>query len=911
MDTTIPQAFLNLFWDPGVFLFPEWNWPKRNATYRWLQGSLEINQQSWNAVWFAPNWNLGKKNTVGQTKVRDDKSCEDYISSLYIDLDKRHTEFENKTDKEYEKYVLSVINKHKLRVQYAVKTWDWWHLYMFIFPEFRYECGKMFRWNLKQILEWLASMFIWWDASSDSMSKLLRLPWSKYWKTPIAKDVDLYKVMQKEDWERYFKKVESADEVTLWPLMIWTKWLQDFVKNQVEPKIKWKKNQPILYSAMTAQINQLDISEVISRLEKYPRLSSTWESIIFKPEWDSISVIRNWVRIETDWYKINKKKNYVHNFSFDYHPINERPRGPVYTFLYYYFDNDMTKLWEFLKEEFNIDFTDGWKETFMKLPAENWIILFQDDGVYYHKTISLSWQTTDTLIKLFNEPFIIKWVLRTNLDVEKRGEFKNKIMYTIVSLIKRDEDDLLISYKEDRKQFNRAYWKTSSLMFLEWEKDLIHFFDAIDKAARTWAIREYSHIYLNWYYQEWYVIWDKVYYKEWDEKDMSEEPVIIDTQEVLTVNINEEKTVAEYWELLRGVFTDRECMLAYTTFIALLMWDKFRKPALDWDWQQIILPGIFMSGITKSGKSTMVNLLLNWFGLSWDCRKYSVKWTTLQPLKQSATDDFILHREEFTWEIWNDKETVVRDVLNKTRTARWLIDWSNTYFQYRSSLIIDWEQLPESESVVNRCVTIPFMLEDRIWTQQKLREFAWVWFRKDFIKKLYDIDTTKVKEDFFLAQDRCLNNWIQDRYSMIYAFLLCVNQWFHIYLETELISAIKENFEQFNTINNTINPFAKLISDMIDKRRVNATLSNTEEWWRKAIIPIPTDDFAKRQADIMGIVKRYWKRHIKIMWYNMVCTVWTEKDEDELWIELYNYIILYAGKMKNVRYLDLDNRNTF
>jgi len=448
-------------------------------------------------------------------------------------------------------------------------------------------------------------------------------------------------------------------------------------------------------------------------------------------------------------------------------------------------------------------------------------------------------------------------------------------------------------------------------MFLQWEFDLIDFYDAIERATRTNIIREYSHIYLNWYYKEWYVLWEKVFQPNWEEKEIIDEPIVIDTQTILHIPITKEKEVWQYWEQLRTVFTDRECMLAYVTFIALLMWDKFWKPALGWDWQQIILPWLFMSGITKSGKSTMVNLLLNWFGLSWDCRKYSIKGTTLQPLKQSATDDFILHREEFTWDIWNDKETIVRDVLNKTKTARWLMDWTNNHYIYRSSLIIDWEQLPESESVVNRCVTIPFMLEDRIGTQQLLRAFVWVWYRKDFIKKLYEIDVNTVKSDFEKAQDRCIANWIQDRYSMMYAFLLCVNNWFNIYVEDELIKAIKENFEQFNTINSTLTPFAKLLSDMIDTKKVWATLSNTEDWWWIAILPIPTDEFAKRQADIMWVLKKYWRKHISIRGCNMIITVWDLNNEDDVWKDLFNYIILYAGKMRRVNYLDINNPSTF
>ena len=905
MNLDIIKAFLKLFWDPGVFLFPEWNWTKQNHKYWWLESSLEINQKSWNAVWFAPNWNLGKKNNAGDKIKREVSDCEDYISCLFLDLDKRHTEYEEKTPKEYEKYVLSVINQHRLRVQYAVKTWDWWHLYMFIRPECRYECWRLFKNSFKLIEESLAEMFIGWDKSSHSLNKLLRLPWSKYWKTPIPKDVELYRMVDNEDGYRVFKKVETADEVDLKLYDVFltnTVWLQDFVDNQKEVPIKNKSKKNIVYSAMTAQINQLDITEVINRLEKYPRTDDNWVNTVFKTSWDCIYLVRNWVRIDTDWYKINKKENYVHNFSFDAHPITERPRWFVYPFLYFYFNWDMIKMWDFLNKEFNIDFTDLGNQTFMKIPADKWVILFQDTWVYYHKTVNKDWQTTDITIKLFNEPFIIKWILRTQFD--KLWEMDNKITYTIISLINNEEEwDILITYQEDRKKFNKVYGKINWLKFLQWEFDLIDFYDAIESAARTKAIREFDHIYLNWYYQDKYVLWNKVLAPNWEVKDMENEPVVINTQDIITIPIKTNTTVWAYWEKLRTVFSDREAMLAFVTFITLLMWDKFRKPLLNWDWQQIIVPGLFMSGITKSGKSTMVNLLMNWFGLSWDCRKYSVKWTTPQPLKQAATDDFVLHREEFTWEIWNEKETIVRDVLNKSKTSRWLMDWSNANYIYRSSLIIDWEQLPESESVTNRCVTIPFMLEDRIGTQQLLREFNWLGYQKDFIEKLYNIDKSKVMSEFTKAQDRCINNWIADRYSMMYALLLCVNDWFNIYIEDELLAAVKENFEQFTTVNATLTPLAKLLSDIITKQKQKVTYTQYDEWWRRVIVPIPTADFAKRQADIMGIIKRYWKKRITIRWANMLITLAPEDKDNPLTQELYNYIIMYGASMTKVNYL--------
>jgi hypothetical protein len=98
---------------------------------------------------------------------------------------------------------------------------------------------------------------------------------------------------------------------------------------------------------------------------------------------------------------------------------------------------------------------------------------------------------------------------------------------------------------------------------------------------------------------------------------------------------------------------------------------------------------------------------------------------------------------------------------------------------------------------------------------------------------------------------------------------------------------------------------------MIDTKKVWATLSNTEDWWWIAILPIPTDEFAKRQADIMWVLKKYWRKHISIRGCNMIITVWDLNNEDDVWKDLFNYIILYAGKMRRVNYLDINNPSTF
>jgi len=58
---------------------------------------------------------------------------------------------------------------------------------------------------------------------------------------------------------------------------------------------------------------------------------------------------------------------------------------------------------------------------------------------------------------------------------------------------------------------------------------------------------------------------------------------------------------------------------------------------------------------------------------------------------------------------------------------------------------------------------------------------------------LYNLELDTVHSAFLAAQKRLIKLGIRDRYSMIYAYLLCVNEWFNIFFEDEVVKAIKDN----------------------------------------------------------------------------------------------------------------------
>ena len=908
------KAWLSLFWDPGVFMLYEWStkgtqWNFQN-TYYWLEKSYSINQEQSVGLFFSPNWNLWPRNVEWEKVKRKLEDCEPYISAFYVDLDKKDSpSYKNKTMEEYFDYVKETIRLRDFKAQYIVQSWWWFHLYVFVDEWLRREMWERFGSQFKTIQEKFASIFDWWDKQSHGLYKVMRMPFSNHWKTATPKLCKLWRVDRSWEWYKDvdFVEVTKPEDVTLdYKFCAKINWISNFIKNQAPIRISNVKWQDVTYSPMTEDINKLPIVDVIRKLEAYPKENERHEKVIFRTDWHRISFEINWRMQYTDWYKINQAENYVHNFSYESHPKEERPRWPVYNFLLNYFDKDMVAMWDFLKKEYNIDFIDWGKETFMKLPTDKWVIIFQDDGVYYRTTRTKGKETEDANEKLFDVPFIIKWGMKVWQD--RYWETDDMNYYYIISLLDRDEDDpeeMIIEYKPDKAKFNNEYWK-KWISFTKSDAYLVDFYSALKLWLKKWTIRKYKYINQNWYYPTMYVEGDRIYNPQWDPLDTEGLALKFDTPTIDTTPIVKEVTMSEYWEMLREVFVDEESILCFVTFLVLVMWDKFWWTYLNSNLQQIILPWLFISWKTKSGKSTMVNLLLNWFWLSSNCRRASVKWTTLQPLKQSATDDFILHREEFTWRwMTEEKENLIRDVLNKTKTARWMIDGSNTKYTYRSSLILDWERLPDSESVINRCVVVPFNLKGRIGTVEKLRKFVGIGFKRDFITKLYNLDHKQIKRDFHDAQDRCVQAWILDRYSMIYWFLLCVNGWFNLFLEDELLDVIKKNLKESDELDKEQTPLASILNEVINEYKVKPTLSREDEDVYKVIIPIPRQMISQVKLDIMDMMKYYWSKRMIFAKQNLVVTLESNNPEP-LNKELYNTIILYKAHFHMENFMDLD-----
>ena len=589
----------------------------------------------------------------------------------------------------------------------------------------------------------------------------------------------------------------------------------------------------------------------------------------------------------TDGYIVNKNANYVHCFSDMYHPIEERPRGWTYAFLYHYFKWDRGMISEFLDKEYGIKITykEGWvAETYFSFEADSGRFDFCSDWVWC--------STSNWTKRIFLAPIRIKGRYKTKYTLNWETEWENT--YYIVNIWDKDSD-IHIQPTFERKKFNALYWPMG-IATKATENELIDIWHWLSTLADEWKFPSYEYIYLNWYYNNLYIIGDTSYNHEAEEVDVEPLNIILDTPEIETYHTTEDISVKEFWAKFRKLYSDRESMLMFVSFITLLIWHRFRVPALEQHITQVLVPWLFLSGKSQSWKTTAISICKHWFRLSTDSKKFSVKWATPQPINQASTDSWLLHLEERTWKISEEKETIVRNILNKSTIARGLISWENVVYNYRASVVIDGETSPSSESVVNRCIYIPFYKDERLGSITSINSFSNLSYLEDFIKKIYQIDIDSIRDTFQSKQKLLMENWLTDRIANNYAYIMCVNEWFDIYDEEELLLAIRQNMELEKTVWESWNDLSSLLTELLVSEKIQASKDFVDEdnrYINRFIIPIPDTIFQQNKTTIMGVIRRYSNKRIYKEWSNLII-IYDSDDDSDINKELYRNIELFS-----------------
>jgi len=888
MKQDMINAWLWLFWNSQSFCLPDIK--STTGIDHWkvfsLESYLDINTDTPYGLFFTPNGNFWLINKVWEKLKRNNDSAEKYVAAFYVDIDLKDTDFAN-IDALFEETVKTIL-KNNLPVTYIVKSWWWLHLYMFVEESARYQVWTI--WKFKDIQETFASFFIWWDKQSHSIAKLMRLPFSNHWKTGLPIAVELYQVFR--EWDKLEVEIVTDKEQIFLPTNVFSlEHIKNLQSNIVE-QIDIRKELKISLTSQTDWdidiVNKLPIESVLFKLEKYPRITDT-QSIKFKVQWTSIwfetTNLETWVVSTelTDWYRINIKDNYVHNFSTYKHSIMERPRGQVYSFLYYYFNKDVSIIKRFLEEQFNIKLTTTIKDAIMPpLVSGKWTIVFTQGGVLYKKEIfdQKKKKLVELDTPLFQTPFKIKWVMESKYSLFWETSTESKY-YLIERLDMKNNNEFIVEFLEDRKKFNRSYWKTG-LIFLWTEEDLLDFYLAVNSAVWAWQIPKYTLSYLNGFTPDYFLMWDKFITPTFEILDEWQD-TILKTQNIPTNFAHKDEiSMREFCSLICGLFSERIAILSFLTYIALFLWHNFWKPIKDYK-QQFMIPALIFSWKTKVWKSTLISILKEWSCLQADARRLSILSTSPQPIKQAATDSFVLHLEEFTGRVQPEKESIVRDIINKTNSSRWLPTGQNVEFNYRASIILDWERLPSSHSVVNRCVVCAMFEADKLWNEKALYKIRPSSFLKHLITSAYKVTQEEILEAYQKAEHILSLEWFSWRQLVLYAFPLAVNILFKVVSPEKVVNVIKENLSTLGEVSTEWDELSSLLSDIVITRRITPRIVQyAMDWWDIIIeVPITNEILWEKQIDLISILREYkWKINLQ---NHKLIIKYSKKDKELYW----------------------------
>ena len=876
------NKWLTLFGESYTFLLPDIKWSQ------WVDWSLSNtvdDNMSANAdapfgMYFTPNGNFGKKQLVGEKLVRRAADAEKYISCFFFDIDIKSTDFQS-VNEAFDK-TIEILKERNLRFHFLTKSGGGVHGYIFIEPSQRYNVGEAHIKNFNAIMKTISEFFPWWDPSVGTIERLMRLPFSKHWKTGLPIEVELYRL----DWEESVEvvKVKTPDDIFVGEYT----YLQSehitsmasSIKEDIDVKrhLGWKLS--LGTSSLIDQINKIPVTNILNHIKKYPRVN--WEistQFIYKNAFISFlhTNLKTWEVKEEDTmgYRIWEDRNCINNFTNHNHDIYDRPRWGPYSFLFYYFHKDLVKINEFLKTEFKIQFEEKSEEFMMPtIVSSAWIIQFTKTNVIYKKEQVDNKGKINVVNRiLFDSPIVIKGIMESKYSLfwEKENSQKYYILHRPDAY---EDKDVIIDFNESRAKFNQKYGGTG-LVFKGQEEDLLDFYVALNHAVGAWQIQKYELRYLNGFYPEYFLLGntfitpDFQIHKEW-------QGTILKTQkvEVLTTG-REYVSVIEFYEIMLKIFSKRVTTLSLLSYVALYLGHNFWEPIKKVK-QQFMMPWLILSGLTRVGKSTLISILKEGSGISIDSKRLAIS-ATMQPLRQMATDAFIVHYDEFTGNVPIEKEHMIRDILNKANSARWTITWDNINYHYRASLMIDWERLPASASVLNRMIAVPMFEEDKLGSEVKLEDIRHMSYMKDLITTAYLYKSEESRIELFRkAEEALLAEWISWRNLLLntYLYAMAMMLWFKNL--KEIASIIKYNVGVIEASSAQQDELSSVLSDAILTKRFipvkRYSFVNSEYTIE---LPLTSEFINEKSVHLIAIQKKY--TNITLYW-NRLTIVIPEKD---------------------------------
>ena len=815
------EKFLSYFWKPVVEFLKEWDKAVKikidTEKYYPHESMLEMNKTDPVGLFFTPNWEYPQY-TIGQSKlwVRKSENTKQKYNAIYVDFDYRHSSQKNKdlfTREQYRNLIVeqwfSII---KIKPTFVVETKNWFHVYRLLDESAR----RKIEWASYRTLNryfWEIMWDIWADTDSAAINKLMRVPWAiqrKYNDPFVTKlwfvDAKYNLTEEEQPFIEYLTESDIDKSVNR---------IKKNSKEYAVVKKEFSSRNDWYYSAKLDDITIPILFESLSKSKVY-----TWP----KYELHGSGIYIDWVK--TDGYKYHRWKDFVHCFSMWFHDIDERPRGNAISFMYHLFKKDWSIVDEFVKESFwfsiykifdNVNVEDI-NETKISWAAKT--VIFSDLWVFLEWEIN-SWKKTDHYKSaVINQPiqFLGRWLSKISKMRSEQDDERNLFLF------KRWDKTFEIETCFSEMDFNKKYQK-KNITFVWWDIAVKHVFEILSSSE---DVRQLNIISDSWHHWHCIVIGWKVVQWYLNENDY----IIADTEPPDDIN----KKEIDIYELFKKISV---CFGEKITALVMLSTISVYGMNIRSDGWMIVFPAMFIWWRTKSWKSTLAKIMKHMIWFSDRYRRYAINSITPQPLSVASTSNALLHLEEFT-NIQNPQiENLLRNIINRDKSSRWMTD-GNIHFNHKSPLLLLWESLPTADSLQNRLMLVRLDWKHDASNVNLIYELE-QYTCAEFIKSFYEaVDKKELVDWYFEWVVKMRQAWMDWRWCEVYWFLYTINKQMWLIDQDLLIDYSIENYNSMNMNNvqwDTIDYFVATLSQA-HMSKAATVLSDTDDDWEVTDVEI-------------------------------------------------------------------------
>jgi hypothetical protein len=626
---------------------------------------------------------------------------------------------------------------------------------------------------IKALSIWLPNpTFIWdmWDHT------ILFWEFEKEVKTDISKFINYINAL-----------INDSDDYNT-PLYIMMPW---FINKKINKQTKIIWNIGGSYSEIKPTIiNYLKINDFQSLYTYYVELNSLYQKAqkTFK---NVIDVTILSLTYDTLIKELEIKENIIYNKEKNFINVPLLSKNKIMwttiTMLSMYFKNNTLDIDNFLEDKFNIRVfnTVDVNKTLSYWSIE---VLFGEDGASILKKNA---KNESKAKKIIHWSIKILWFAMTNKDIRN---FTYSTPYKLY-VIEHEWEQKLMYSETNLKVFNNSH-ASQWLSFVGNETELLEFFQLL----RNTIEEEYYVINQSGNNDIYFWVWNKINIKN------SSLPIVkaLFLPEYIDTWLKQ-TSIKDFYSKATKLWKKSKISLALLWTIALSWMDRWKKNKFN------IMPFIFINGVSKAGKSEMMQVCKSfaWYN---DTRLYMLNWITRQVLQTEASDPAILFLDEFTKIQDPQIENILRNIANWWRAARWTL-WANVSYDLSAPIFVTGENIPSSDSVINRTIFIDLDTLDRVPNEFAVQMLDQIRSLTCFeeIANFYDtIDPIFIHKIFKQKKDLLIKSWKDSRAADVWAYILLFNEIFNLEEEHNIILYIEENTKYISNQKGFENAFEAL-----------------------------------------------------------------------------------------------------